>query len=257
LLQLSPAALDFGGSNVYSGVSTSRTLMLRELTDLLAVVPFTAEPTEYRRAIVDDNVLLKPSAGTRAKTYSFLRGRFALDPAVPAFSLLRFLWAHDAASQPLLALMVALLRDAFLRSTVAFLEEATLGQVVRSPDFAQVIQAELPELLGEKTLKSTSENITSTYRQSGHLECGRVCVRTRVEPTPASVTMALLFATLDGNTGQALFESEWVRLLDAAPESIMAEARIASARGWLELRAAGDVIDISFRRLLETIGAPA
>jgi len=96
--ELTHAALDFGGANTYSGVSTSRTLMLKELAALLAVVPADSTQAEYKRAIIAENVLLKPSASTRSKTYSYLRDRFALDPDVPIFRLLRMLWDRDAAA---------------------------------------------------------------------------------------------------------------------------------------------------------------
>jgi hypothetical protein len=59
VVTLSPAAESLGGSNAYSGMSTSRTLMLRELRDLLAVVPENASKDDYRSAVVDDKVALE------------------------------------------------------------------------------------------------------------------------------------------------------------------------------------------------------
>jgi hypothetical protein len=254
LQELSQAALAYGGLNAYTGVSTSRTLMLAELVTLFEVTPDTASIGDYQSAVINDNVLLKPSAVTRKKTWSYLRDRFALDPDVPIFRVLRLLWDRDPAGQPLLALLVAAFRDPVLRATVAAMVEREIDQAFPSREFTQIIGAEFPDRLTDKTLKSTGENTTSSYKQSGHLRGRRDCVRQRVTPTPGSTALALLFASLEGAAGLGLLESDWVRLLDSPRERVLAEARLASSRGWLEYRHAGDVLDISFRQLHDAIG---
>jgi hypothetical protein len=251
--QLTQVALDFGGSNTYSGVSTSRTLMLKELTTLLAEMPLDSTNDDFRTAIVDTNVLLKPSASTRSKTYSYLRDRFALDPAVGIFRVLRLLWNKDEAGRPLMALLVAAFRDPVLRVTIPSMIGRQPDLPFTSREFGQVINEAFPARLTEKTLKSTGENTTSTYKQSGHLAGKSNCIRHRVTPTPGSTTIALLLATLDGAGGKALLDSDWVQLLDSPGELILAEARVASSRGWLEYRHAGDVLQITFYQLLASI----
>ena len=252
--ELAPAALDFGGSNAYSGVSTSRTLMLGELHTLLATTPGTASLADYRRAIVDENVLLKPSSATRSRTFSYLRDRYGLDPSVPVFTLLRTLWERDEAGQPLMALLVAALRDPVLRSTLPVMIGCQPDQPVPSAQFSHIIANAFPDKLNENTLKATSERMTSTYRQSGHLKGRTRTVRQRVQPTPGSTTIALLLATLDGASGRGLLSTNWVQILDSSPETVLAEARIAANRGWLEYRQAGDVLELTFRTLLSRIG---
>jgi hypothetical protein len=181
---LTPAALEFGGSNHYSGASTSRTLMLKELTTLLERVPNGARKADYRSAIVDGNVLMKPSATTRTKTYAYLRDRFALDPDVPLFNVLRFLWDRDEAGQPLLALLVAAFRDPVLRSTLPAVIDLDVEGHLSSDGFSQIVETAFPAKLTQKTLASTGENVTSTYRQSGHLRGKSNCARQRVTATP-------------------------------------------------------------------------
>lgn len=255
--ELSGAALAFGGSSAYSGVSTSRTLMLRELSALLAAMPVDATRDDYKAAVIEDNVLLKPSASTRAKTYSYLRDRFALDPEVPIFNALRLLWKRDQPGQPLMALLVAAFRDPVLRATVPAMIAREPDQAFPSREFAQIINEAFPGKLTEKTLKSTGENTTSTYKQSGHLRGRSLCVRQRVTATPGSAALALLLASLSGRGGKALLESEWVRVLDSSGELVLSEVRVAASRGWLEYRHAGDVLEITFHQLLSAIGVAA
>lgn len=254
MLEMTQRAIAFGGSGAYSGVSTSRTLMLNELRTLFSAIPAEASKSDYKVAIVDENVLLKPSAGTRAKTYSYLRDRFGLDPDIPMFQVLRLLWERDATGQPMMALSVALSRDPVLRATVPMLIDRQPDQPLSSPEFASAINRAFPGKLTEKTLKSTGENTTSTFKQSGHLSKKNPSTRQRVSATPGSTTLALLIATLNGAGGLALLESDWVRLLDSPGELVLSEARVASSRGWLEYRQAGDVLEITFHRLLASIG---
>lgn len=228
--------------------------MLGELELLLRAVPGTASREHYRLAVIEDNALLKPSSSTRARTYSYLRDRFALDPTVGIFAALRLLWDRDVAGQPLMALLVAAFRDPVLRATVPFVISVEPGRSVTSSEFGRTIAEAFPGRLGPKTLKSTGENTTSTYKQSGHLQGRTHCIRQRVNPTPGSVTLALLLASLDDASGFSLLDSAWVHMLDGTPEQILSEARIASGRGWLELRQAGDVLDITFHSLLSSIG---
>lgn len=254
---LTPAALDFGGANTYSGVSTSRTLMMHELSALLAATSPDATKADYQTAVVDENVLLKPSAATRSKTYAYLRDRFALDPAVPVFKTLRLLWERDPAGQPLIALLVAAFRDPLLRSTLPAIIAAPPDHRLTYREFAEVVSRAFPDRLGAKTVQATSERLVSTYKQSGHLQGRSNCTRRRVSATPGSVTIALLLATLEGAAGRSLLDTPWVWLLDSPGEVILAEARVAASRGWLEYRQAGDVLEITFRQLFAAIGVQA
>lgn len=121
--ELTRTALAFGGSSVYAGVSTSRTLMLSELSTLLAAMPVHATKSDYRRAIIEDNLLLKPSASTRAKTYSYLRDRFASDPEVPIFNVLRLPWKRRDARTSIYGAVLPL-RGASRTSAAAALGES-------------------------------------------------------------------------------------------------------------------------------------
>ena len=80
--------------------------MLTELGAVLAAVPIGSGAADYREVILRQNVLGKTTDSTRRKSLRHLRELYALDEAIPIFGLLRKLNAIDAASLPLLALLV-------------------------------------------------------------------------------------------------------------------------------------------------------
>ena len=93
------------------GTHTSRTMMLAELTDLLAAVQPDADRDAYAVAIVEENVLGKATASTRRLTNQRLGELYGLDPRLPLFRVLRKLWAVDEPGRPLFALLSSLARD--------------------------------------------------------------------------------------------------------------------------------------------------
>lgn len=106
------AALEaFGFKFSAGGAHISRTMMLAELTSVLAAVPVGANALDYRAAILQRNVLGKNTDSTRKESLRRLRELYALDEARPIFGLLRMLHAIDASELKLLAVQVAWARD--------------------------------------------------------------------------------------------------------------------------------------------------
>jgi hypothetical protein len=99
------------------GTHTSRTMMLAELTELLAAVPANATREEYAEAIIEDNILGKQTTSTRRLTNQQLGELYGLSLTLPLFRVLRRLWDVDAPGRPLIALLCALARDPLLRAT--------------------------------------------------------------------------------------------------------------------------------------------
>jgi hypothetical protein len=108
-------AKSFGFRNGTSSVHTSRTMMLDELSLVLEKVSATARPHAYLSAIVEENVLGKPTQTTRQSTAKRLTELYGLDPACSLFRLLRQFWASDKDGRPMVAFLVAAARDPLLR----------------------------------------------------------------------------------------------------------------------------------------------
>src|SRR5690606_2863750 len=112
-----------------NGPHAARTMMLDDLRVLLAHTPTQATRADYATAIVENNVLGKPTRKSRELALRHLGVLYGLDLANPVFRTLRHLWLRNEAAQPMLALAVALARDPLLRSTQSFV----LGQAHGTP----------------------------------------------------------------------------------------------------------------------------
>lgn len=241
----------FGFSFGRGGVHSSRTMMLAELQALLAYVDKPESlKAEYLDAIQVANCLGKRSGKTRALTYRHLVDLYALDPHFVLFRALRFFWQRDAAGQPLLAALCAYSRDPIFRSTASFLLEFSEGATVARDAMEEFIDAQEPGRFSKATLKSTAQNINSSWTQAGHLS-GRVRkVRAQALATPGTVAFALLLGYLTGHRGETLFKSEYMRLLDCSFDRAIEFAEDASRRGWISLKRVGQVVEVLFPNLI-------
>ena len=102
-----PSTNELGFRSGANSVHTSRTMMLAELTRVLDRVPVVAPRQSYLDAIVEDNLLGKPTHSGAEKTAKRLTELFALDPGCPLFRLLRFYWSEGAEGRPMLAFLLA------------------------------------------------------------------------------------------------------------------------------------------------------
>ena len=241
---------DFGFKAGASGTHTSRTIMLEELSALLASAGEATRRDEFARLIIDENVLGKSTASTRRLTAQRLSELYALDTSVVLFRALVRLWPVDRNSHALLALLCSLARDPLLRATAPSVLSLREGQSFDRDAMAAALRAHAGARLNDSILDKVVRNAAASWTQSGHLQ-GRVLKRRqRVTATPAAVTMALLLGYLQGLRGPSVLRTLWCDVLDSAPEELSNLAARASLAGLLRFRHAGDVVEISFPDLL-------
>ncbi len=215
------------------GTHTSRTMMLAELTELLRVTPEGSCRQDYYDAIVEGNVLHKPTESTCRVTCQRLGELYGLDPSIPIFRKLRELWAADEAGRPLIALLCALARDPLLRATApAILELPEDAELSRRP-----LHLALRELAGprfnEAILDKVARNAASSWAQAGHLEGRMRKTRRLVDSTPGAVAMAIWIGAADHLPTDHLLESRWAAVLDRPAEELLPLALKAHRRGLL------------------------
>lgn len=241
---------EFGFKAGTGGAHGSRTIMLAELTTLLAAAPADAGKDDYIKLIVDDNCLGKQTSSNRRLTAKHLAELYALDRWVPLFRLLRFFWQVDAQGRPLLAFLCAFARDPLLRLAAGAASEAKVGDVLTTADFVNALNAHAPGRFTPATGRSIAQNIASSWGQAGFFDGTKKKVRKRPIATTANAAYALALGYLCGLHGQILLESLWARLLDVSVSRATALAQEASRQDWLDFRGSGGLVDIGFPQLL-------
>lgn len=241
----------FGFSFEKGGAHLARTMMLKDLTSLIDYVDNQNAPrNEYIKAIIDENCLGKKSGQTRKISLRHLKDLYILDPNVVLFKALLFLWNRDPVSRHLLALLCTIARDAMFRKSVPFMRTYSSGQRVDKKVLEKCINKNEPGRFSKSTLESLVRNINATWTQSGHLT-GRVKkYRSLVEPSAGAVSYALLLGYLSGVRGEALFCTDYAKILDCPGKMLVMHAEEASRKGWIVFKRVGDVIEVLFPNLL-------
>ena len=224
--------------------------MFDELSILLdSLAPDIGRP-EYLSAIIEHNALGKQTAATRKLTAQRLTELYIIESSAPLFRVLRRFWQDDVPGRPLLALLCSLARDPLLRATAEPVLAMTSGEELSRQRITDAIGSAVGDRLNEATLDKVVRNVSSSWTQSGHLQ-GRVRkFRQIVRPTPLATAYALMLGYLEGLRGGRLFDTPWTRVLDASPmelRNIDAEAKRLSG---LDLKTAGDVIEVGFTTVL-------
>ena len=231
------------------GTHTSRTMMLDELAQVMATTSPDAKRGDYAAAIIEENCLGKPTASTRRLTNQRLGELYGLDPSIAIFRVFRKLWERDEKGRPLLALLCVLARDPLLAATADAVMQLQPGaEFLREPMRAGV-RAAVGERLNDSILDKVVRNAASSWTQAGHLAGRALKVRRQVQPTPACVAFALYLAYLLGFRGFDLFSAGWVAVLDCPPAQGKDLALEAKRLGLLDIRIAGDILEINFSRL--------
>ena len=231
------------------GMHTSRTIMLKELDLLFEDLDQSALREVYVSAIVDKNCLGKKTVSTRKLTYQRLSELYGLDPSVPLFRILRYLWQIDENGRPLLAILTALARDPLLRMTSTPVLQMHTGEELVRQKVTQVLVESVEDRLNDNTIDKVVRNTSSSWTQSGHLT-GRVRkYRQKVNPTPIVTAYALVLGYILGARGNGLFNTLWAKVLDTPHEELVSLTTDAKRLGFLDLSQAGGVVEVSFTRL--------
>jgi len=242
---------NFGFSGEKGGAHASRTIMLDELQRLFSAIQHSdAEREQYRSVIIEENALGKRSSKTRSLTYRHLVDLYGLDPNILIFRGLRYFWDRDPEGQALLAFLCAFARDGLLRSSAPFITSTPEGVTVSREAMEAHIEALFPDRFSPATLKSTAQNLNSSWTKAGHLSGRAVKIRSRAHPTPGNAAYAVFLGHLAGLRGLSIFSSPYAKLLDCSAERSLELAQQAGQKGWLGINHIGDVVEVSFPNLL-------
>ncbi len=229
--------------------TASHTIGIPHLVELLRIVPADADYEHYREAVVEENILGRPTLTGRQRSFRHLRELYFLDPARREFSAMRQLWDLDPDAQPLLAGILAFTRDGILRASFQAVKQSPAGAIVTSDDLTRAVSLEYGTQLSDETLGKTGRNTGACWTQTGHLSGRAKKVRQKVQAFPAAVAYAAYLGHLLGNRGVSVLENPWSALLDIPSGAELDALRAAHTQGLIDLRVAGNVVDVTFPRL--------
>ena len=237
------------------GATTSHTVMIPALTTLLNAIDHQADSAVYERAVLEQNVLGKGTAGSRKRTLRHLRELYLLRGDSILFRALRDLWTDGRTGQPLLAGLCALARDPVFRASASVILAAGSGDEVAGTDLSEAVEKEFPAVYNESTLAKIGRNTWSSWEQTGHLVAVARTARVRQRPicTPAATAYALMLGHLQGVRGAALFDTIWARVLGHAEHDLVELAMVASQRALIDFRHSGGVTHVGFTELLRPV----
>lgn len=237
------------------GTQSSRNIMLSELSDLFDALPLAATREDYARAVVDDNVLGKPTHSARRIAHQRLAELYGLDRRLAVFRVLRRLWDEDPPGRPLLAMLCALARDPLLRSTGPTVLGLADREPLDRPAFVNTVRDATGSRFNDAVLAKVATNASSSWRLSGHLTGGGGrYARRRVRPTPGAAAFALWLGQAEGTAGLSLLDSRWAAVLDVRGEAMLVWAVEAGRQGLIRVHAAGDVVEIDTEKLDDAKG---
>lgn len=231
------------------GTHSSRTMMFDELLHVLSATGGDSKRADYAAAIIEANCLAKPTAATRRLTNQRLGELYGLDPSIPVFRVLRRLWDVDSEGRRLLALLISIARDPLLAATAPVIVFLQIGADFQRDAMRKALQNVAGARMNESTLDKVCRNAASTWTQSGHLEGRTFKKRHAVHATPTAVAFAIYLAHAAGFRGAEIFSSAWLRVLDCDPSKARHLALEAKRIGLIDLRMAGDVVELSVTRL--------
>lgn len=226
--------------------TASHTIGIPHLVELLRAVPADAPHETYRSAVVDDNVLGRPTQTGRQRSFRHLRELYFLDPSRLEFAALRRVWDVDSGAQPLIAGILAFTRDGILRASFSAIQQTPPGGIVTSDDLTRAVTAVYGADLSESTLGKTGRNTGACWTQTGHLAGRTKKVRQSIEAFPAAVAYAAYLGHLAGKRGPGVLDTPWAALLDLPVGAGLDALRRAHTQGLIDLLVAGNVIDVSF-----------
>lgn len=236
----------FGYKFGRSGAHSARTMMLDELVVLFSHLPVKASKTEYIDAIVEGNLLNKPSKKARQLTARHLIDLYSLDIATPIFRVFRQLWERDVDARPVLALCICLARDPLLRGSMSFILQKQTGERIERVEIEELLGSQYPERFSPASLKSFAQNINGTWTRAGYLKGKASKLRSLPVITPTNLTYCLFLGYLEGVSGQRLFSSRWTNLLGLPITELTNLATAAAHRGQIVFMNAGGIKEVRF-----------
>lgn len=240
----------FGFSKASLGGHAARSMMFLEMYTLVRALPVAVAKNDFTKAIVGENVLEKPTLGSRKKSLRHLLELYGLDPSQALFRVLWDFGHADIDSLSQLCLVCAYARDPQLRYSFALVRTLRLGEVLQRVAMEQHLENGFPGRFSTAMKKSMAQNVNTSWTFSGHLAGKAKKTRQLPEPRPISAAYAMFVGYLTGLRGERLLDSAFAFLVSSNRSQLQASLSLASAKGLLSLKQAAGIVEFDFSNLL-------
>lgn len=241
-----------GFSDAAVGGHTARSMMYHEMLDLVCALPLAVTKDDFSRAIVDENVLAKPTQSSRKKSLRHLVELYGMDPAKTLFRVLWKFGHADIDSLPQLCLVCAYARDPQLRQSFNLVRTLRHGELLERSAMEESLELGFPGRFSPAMKKSMAQNVNTTWTYSGHLAGKARKIKQIVEPRPLSAAYAMFVGYLSGLRGERLLDSDYAALVASNRSQLLPSLSLASAQGLLSLKNAAGIVEFDFSNLLTT-----
>lgn len=239
-----------GFSEAGVGGHSARSMMLPEMSILVNTLPFTVAKDDFTKAIVEENLLEKPTLSSRKKSLRHLVELYGLDSTRALFRVFWELGHVDFDSLPQLCLVCAYARDPQLRQSFELVRTLRLGEVLERAAMEKHLENGFPGRFSPAMKKSMAQNVNTTWTFGGHLAGKVKKIRRFPEPRPISAAYAMCVGYLTGLRGERLLDSAFAALVASNRSQLQTALALASARGLLSLKQAADIVEFDFSNLL-------
>jgi len=225
-------------------------MMLLEMRALFRAMPLSVTTERFAESIIEENVLEKPTLVSRKKSLRHLTEIYGMNPCRALFRVLWELGHEDLESLPQLCLVCAYARDPQLRHSFELIRTLRLGEMLARTDMEEHLEKGFPGRFSPAMKKSMAQNVNTTWTFGGHLMGKARKTRRLPEPRPISAVYAMFVGYLTGLRGERLLSSAFASLVAANRAQLQTSLSLASAKGLLSIRQAGDVVEFGFFNLL-------
>lgn len=232
------------------GGHSARSMMFLEMRTLVRSMSLNVTRNDFTTAIVEENVLDKPTLISRKKSLRHLIELYGMDPAKALFRVLWDLGHSDLDSLPQLCLVCAYARDPQLSHSFELIRRLRLGEVLERAVMEQHLETGFPDRFSPAMKKSMAQNVNTTWTFGGHLAGHKKKIRRLPEPRPISAAYAMFVGFLTGLRGERLLESTFSSLVASNRSQLQAALSLASAKGLLSLKQAAGIVEFDFSNLL-------
>ncbi len=244
--------IKFGFKFGKSGAHSRRTMMLAELQLLFPITSLSTSLEQYANEVIEHNCLNKPTKNARKYAFRPLVELYGFDIKFPLFRVLRQLWDTDPEAQPVLALQLTYARDPLFRMSSDFILSHKPGERIYREEVEEVIKKNDPDRFSPTSLSSVAKNVNSSWTQAGFLKGKAKKIRQIPIISPINVIYALFQGYLHGLSGERLFNTPWMKLLNLPFDQLKELTAAASYRGLIDYKESGGVIEVRFNDYLNS-----